>query len=223
MQCRGDTLPRVHMKTVIFDLDNCLCPTTESGADLYDPAFTAIRIANDGSVADQALASAFSEMWSHAYDWVARKYCFTPAMIDAGWQALSQVEVNKPLVGYADLHLLATVPAERFLVTSGFRRLQESKIRALGIAAQFRKVFVDAIDVSPRAGKYALFQEIIAQYALEVSDVVVVGDNPESELAAARSLGLVAVQILRPGVAPSEVATEYVRDLHDLISWLHRR
>lgn len=210
------------MKTVIFDLDNCLCPTTESGADLYDPAFTAIRSANDGSVADDALASAFSDMWSHAYDWVARKYCFTPAMMDAGWQALSQVEVNKRLVGYGDLHLLAKVPAERFLVTSGFRRLQESKIRALGIAAQFREVFIDAIDVPVPTGKCALFQEIIAKYELEVSDIVVVGDNPESELAAARSLGLIAVQILRPGVAPSEVAMEHVRDLEGLISWLHR-
>lgn len=152
--------------------------------------------------------------------WVAGTYGLTPPMVDAGWQALSRLEFA--LQGYPDLSVVGSVPGERFLVTSGFRRLQESKIRALGIAACFSEIFVDAIDSPARKGKRALFAEILGKYRFPIRDVVVVGDNPESELAAARSLGLIAVRILRPGVVRSEVATHHVTDLSGLISWLNR-
>jgi putative hydrolase of the HAD superfamily len=176
------------MTAVIFDLDNCLCPADEVGEDLFAPAFAAIRAANDGSVTTSALTAAFDAMWRHAYDWVARTHAFTPAMCEAGWKALSQVEVTGPMHGYPDLDLLGDVPAARFLVTSGFRRLQESKVRALGIGPLF--------------------------------EVVVVGDNAESELAAGKALGLRTVQLLRPAVHPSSIATAHVHDLRGLISML---
>lgn len=209
------------MKAIIFDLDNCLSPAAEPGAEFLASAMAAIREANDGSLAEDALQAAFSDMWWHAFDWVADKYAFTPAMIDAGWKALASAEIAGRMHGYQDLPLLQSVPGERFLVTSGFRRLQESKIRALGIAPHFSGVFVDAIDAPVRQGKRRIFEEILAKHRLAVPDVVVVGDNPESELAAARSLGLIAVQILRPGVVRSDVAMHHVTDLPGLISWLH--
>lgn len=208
------------MKAVIFDLDNCLAPATAVGEALYAPALTAIRSANDGHVSADELASAFREMWTDAYDWVADHYGFTPAMRAAGWEILTRIEVTGRLAGYEDLNLLGSVPGERFLVTSGWRRLQESKIRALGIEGQFQEIFIDAIDEPRRCGKTALFQHIIAQYGLKASDVVVVGDNPDSELAAAREVGLRAVQMLRPGVARSEATAESVTGLRELIQWL---
>lgn len=213
VQCAG-------MTAVIFDLDNCLAPATAVGEALYGPAFAAIRKANDGRIAADALAAAFRQMWTHAYDWVADRYGFTPAMRAAGWQALVQIEVTGPLAGYGDLNLLASVPGERFLVTTGLRRLQDSKIRGLGIAAQFREIFIDAIDEPRRLGKAALFQHILVRSDLKPADVIVVGDNPDSELAAARQVGLRAVQMLRPGVARSEANAECVADLRELIRWL---
>jgi FMN phosphatase YigB (HAD superfamily) len=141
-------------------------------------------------------------------------------MFDAGWEALSQVEVSGKLHGYGGLHLLSRVSGQRFPVTSGFRRLQESKIRALDFSGEFREVLVDAIDDPLRKGKCVLFRDIIGQYRLDTSDVVVVGDNPEAELAVAKDIGTVAVQILRPGVLPSDLATHPVGDLGALICWL---
>ncbi len=58
------------------------------------------------------------------------------------------------------------------------------------------------------------------RYDLKPADVIVVGDNPDSELAAARQVGLRAVQMLRPGVARSEATAECVADLRELIRWL---
>jgi len=205
------------MKAVIFDLDNCLCPADQIGPQVYEPAFAAIRLANDGSVRESDLDAAFSDMWLHAFDWVADRYTFTPAMFAAGWRHLSQAEVLTEIQGYDDLHLLSHVPAERFLVTTGFRRLQESKIVALDISKHFCMVIVDGIDDPIRKGKRTLFQTIMASRGLTGSDVLIVGDNPESELAAGKSLGLRCVQTLRPGVVRSNCADFHVHGIKELI------
>src|SRR5580704_5185916 len=114
------------MKAVIFDLDGCLSPANVVGPEIFESAFEAIRAANDGSVSADELDAAFSDMWRQAFDWIVHRYRFSPSMIDAGLSKLSQVEVTSAIQGYDDLHLLSQVPGQRFLVTTGFRRLQES-------------------------------------------------------------------------------------------------
>jgi len=208
------------MTAVIFDLDNCLAPADEVGKELYAPAFDAIRAANRGSVPADMLDKAFTDIWSHAFDWVVQRYRFTPEMFDAGWKQFVRMEVEMPMKGYGDLHLLASIRGEKFLVTSGFRRLQESKIRALGIASIFREVHVDAIDEPGRVGKKGLFQDIVTRHGYGRDEVFIVGDHPDSEIAAGRELGLRTVQTLRPGVMRSEDAGFHVSDLREFMELL---
>ena len=205
------------MQAVLFDLDNCLSAADEIGADLFEPAFVAIRAASRQSHSERALAAAFADIWRHALDWVAAEHHFTPAMREAAWTQLSQLQVTTLMYGYDDLHLLAQVPAARFLVTSGFHRLQESKIRALGISDHFKGIYIDAIDAADRIGKRGIFKQIMSSHDLAPADVWVVGDNPESELAAAQSLGLRSVQMLRTGVPRSDCAKHHVSGLGELI------
>jgi len=122
--------------------------------------------------------------------------------------------------GYGDLALLPSLGERRFLITSGFRRLQESKVRALGIATFFDAIVVDAIDEPARRGKERIFRDIMSKFDLDASEVLVVGDNAESELAAATRLGLQSAQIIRPSVTPADGVTVRVRDLIELRSWL---
>jgi putative hydrolase of the HAD superfamily len=138
----------------------------------------------------------------------------------AGWEAFRRVEVTRPMRGYGDLDLLPELGDARFLVTSGFRRLQESKVRALGIASHFTAIVVDAVDEPDRLGKERIFTDLITRFRLNPEDVLVVGDNVESELAAARRLGIRSVQTLRPGVIAAQDVTAHVRDLRDLRAWL---
>src|SRR5579859_6423934 len=119
-------------KGIIFDLDSCLSPADEPGQQLFAPAFDSITKASQGSHSSSILQKAFADMWRLPFDFVAEKYSFTPAMKAAGWQVFARLEVTTPMVGYGDLIFLKDLPGLKFLVTSGFRRLQESKIRALG-------------------------------------------------------------------------------------------
>jgi putative hydrolase of the HAD superfamily len=201
---------------VIFDLDNCLAAADEPGRALLEPMFAAIRRANDGALPEEALERAFDECWRLPLDAVAGQNGFSPAMLAAGWEAGRRIRVDAPMAGYPDLGVLRELPVELFLVTSGFRALQESKIDALDLRSRFDAVHVDAIDEPDRKGKDGIFREILDRFALEPDSVLVVGDNPESEIAAGNRLGMPTVQILRPGIARGATATHYIHDLSEL-------
>jgi putative hydrolase of the HAD superfamily len=208
-------------RALIFDLDNCLASSKEPGDDFFNPVFDAVRKANDGAVPEDRLEAAFHDFWFVAFDAIAERYGFTDAMLEAGRRAFLSLEVRTPMRGYDDLDELPRLGGRRFLVTSGFRRLQESKVRALGIAPLFEAVVIDAVDEPDHPGKERVFADLIAERGLDRRGVVVVGDNVESELEAAQRLGLRAVQIVRPGVKPAD-GYDRVHGLAELRNWLKR-
>jgi FMN phosphatase YigB (HAD superfamily) len=203
------------VRAIIFDLDNCLAPSDELGRDLLDPVFAAVRAANHGRLSEEELKAAFRDCWRYGFDKVAKEHGFSKEMRDAGWRAFARIEVRAPMQGYGDLDVLPHLGDRRFLVTSGFRRLQESKVRALGIAHRFDEVVIDALDEPARRGKERVFADLLARHRLQPEDVIVVGDDPESELTAARNLGLRPVQTVRPGIQPASGVT-HVTDLGEL-------
>ncbi len=204
------------IKAIIFDLDNCLSAADESSRQLLEPVFEAVRRSNNGLLSDGALDQAFAECWRDAFDIVAARHGFSREMLEAGWHAAAQAEVTTPLQGYPDLGALHSLPGKLFLVTSGFRRLQESKISALRIAQLFTEVHVDAIDEENRRGKRGIFADILASHGLLPGEVLVVGDNPDSEIEAGNQLGIPTVQILRPGVTRGDNASFYIDELEEL-------
>ena len=204
------------IRAIIFDLDNCLSGADEPGKGLLEPVFDAIRRVNHGRLSDEALAEAFSDCWRHPLDFVAKKHGFTEDMLGAGWAVSVRLEVATPMRGYADLRTLAELPVLRFLVTSGFRRLQESKIKALGFERLFTAIYVDAIDEADRKGKQSTFEGILNDYRLRPEEVLVVGDNPDSEIEAGNRLAITTVQVLRAGVPRGNNASHYIDDLAEL-------
>lgn len=204
------------IRAAIFDLDNCLAAADEAGEALFAPAFAAIRVANHGRLSKDELRRAFADMWRHALDHVAREHDFSDEMLQAGRRAFATIEVKEPLRGYADLWEIEKLPLERFLVTSGFRRLQESKIAALGIERLFREIEVDAIDETPRRPKQERFAAIAARHGWPPGEVLVIGDNADSEIAAGNELGMPTVQTLRPGVPPASHARWRIKSFGEL-------
>jgi putative hydrolase of the HAD superfamily len=204
------------IRAFIFDLDSCLAAANEVGDHLFAPAFEAIRAANNGVLADNELRAAFMDCWRFPFDFIADKYGFSPAMRSAGFAAFSLIEVRGPMRGYGDLAALAALPGQLFLVTSGFRRLQGSKIKALGISDLFTHIVIDAIDESGPRGKLHAFEAILQAHQLLPQEVLVIGDNPDSEIAVGNLLGMRTVQILRPGVSASPSAAHHIRTLGEL-------
>ena len=204
------------IRAIIFDLDNCLSAADEVGRQLLEPMFAAIRQANKGTLSEEALAQAFEDCWRHPLDWVASEHGFSDEMLAAGWEVAARTEVEAPMRGYSDLPALAELDAKLLLVTSGFRRLQDSKIRALGFESLFEAIHVDAIDEADRKGKEGIFKDILKTYRLSPEEVLGVGDNSDSDIEAGDRLGMRSVQVLREGVPRGSNATHYINSLCEL-------
>lgn len=208
------------IRAIIFDLDNCLAAGDAAGRNFLDPVFHAIQKTNRDHFSAAQFETVVFEMWRHPLNIVADKHGFPPEMRAAAWAAYAQLEVSGPIPGYPDLPILRELPVQRFLVTSGFRRLQESKVRALGFGPVFDGIWIDAIDEPEQKGKERIFAEILDLHALRPAEVLVVGDNPQAEIEAGNRLGMVTVQILRPGVPRGNNARHVITHLAELESFL---
>jgi hypothetical protein len=97
-------------------------------------------------------------------------------MLEAGWSVFSNLKVSRELRGYGDVAVLSELGAKRFLVTSGFRRLQESKIAALGLSPLFTAIYVEAIDEQDRLARLlGGLRLALATYTLVVDVVTAPG------------------------------------------------
>lgn len=204
------------IKALIFDLDNSLAPSRSVGESRYEPAFEAIRKVNAGALSEDQLEAAFADLWESPLDWVAEEYGFTPMMLDAAWDHFSELQADGGFTSYEDLHVLDELSVLKFLVTSGFRKLQQSKIDALGLSEKFDGIVIDAIDEEDHEGKEKIFRKLMEEHQLNPTEVVVVGDSPTSELAAGNRLGMITLQILRPGVKPSDMASHHISSLEEI-------
>jgi FMN phosphatase YigB (HAD superfamily) len=205
------------LRAAIFDLDHTLFDPRTLPVRLFDNLEAHVRAAAAGIVPDTALEAVLADAWQMPFDRVAVRHQLPDAATIAWQEAASAVEVTEPLTPYPDVRAgLEQLSLLRFLLTTGFRRLQESKLRQLGLASLFVTVYVDALDPPGPVGKRALLERLIGEHGLTPPEVVVIGDRADDELAAARSLGMVAVQVLRPGVIASPEVRWRIPDLHAL-------
>jgi FMN phosphatase YigB (HAD superfamily) len=205
------------LRAAVFDLDHTLFDPRTLPVTLFDGLEAHVRTAAAGIVPDAVLDAALTDALRMPFDRVAARHQL-PAVATIAWQeAASAVEVTEPLTPYPDVPAgLEQLSLLRFLLTTGFRRLQESKLKQLGLAALFVGVYVDALDPPGPVGKRALLQRLIAEHGLAPPEVMVIGDRADAELAAAHTLGMVAVQVLRPGVIASAEVCWRIPDLHAL-------
>jgi putative hydrolase of the HAD superfamily len=81
---------------------------------------------------------------------------------------------------------------KKFLVTTGFTKMQNSKIKQLDLEKDFDKIFVINPGLTTLTKK-DIFEKILDDYGLKTQDVLVVGDDINSEIKAAQELGIETV------------------------------
>jgi FMN phosphatase YigB (HAD superfamily) len=205
------------LRAAVFDLDHTLFDPRTLPVTLFDSLEARVRAATAGIVPDVVLEAAMADAWRMPFDRVVARHQLPDVATTVWHEAASAIEVTEPLVPYPDVRAcLEQLSLPRFLLTTGFRRLQESKLKQLGLAPLFVTVYVDAFDPPGPVGKRALLEHLVAEHGLTPPEVVVIGDRADDELAAARTLGMVAVQVLRPGVVASPEVCWRIPDLDAL-------
>ncbi len=204
------------IKAIIFDLDKCIFNTHSLGEGILAPVLAPL---DSSDLSEETKTGMREALWSDPLHVACKRFAIPVSVEEAmrdAYRALV-VPADQPIETYGDEVFIATLPVRKFLVTTGYTVFQQSKIDRLGIAALFESIIIDTVDdPSHIKGKKQIFAELLAQYGLQKEEVLVVGDNPRSELGAGRELGIVVVQTLRPGVERWAEAQHHIKSFAEL-------
>ena len=173
------------IKALIFDLDDTIYATKSVVSDMYKDLFALLK----PKVSETVLGNIQEDILTTPFHIIADRYAIDRDLRDQGLKICLEMDFEGPMQTFADYKLTLNNSADRYLVTAGYIRLQESKIRQLGIEKDFREIFIPDPYASELT-KTDVFEQILNKYNYKPSDVLVIGDNPESEIAAAKELGI---------------------------------
>ena len=175
------------MKQIFFiDLDNTIYFTKPNEEQLMSGLYQFLE-EQDLGISTEDFKAAKSEMLRTPFQKVADKYSFRKEAMENIIEYLSTREVTKPLNPSADYHLIKALKGQKFIVTAGFYKQQTSKVKMLGIADDLEEVCVVDVTVS---NKKEAFQKLIDQYQLNKAEILIIGDDAESEIKYGLELGI---------------------------------
>ncbi|RYU91367.1 HAD family hydrolase [Mucilaginibacter terrigena] len=175
-------------RVLILDLDNTIYPVSSIAHHLFGKLFKLID-ENLGEEDRQAANRAKEELTRRPYQHVADEFGFSAQLKEQGMAMLRNIRFEEPMFPYPEYSLLRQIPIDKFLVTTGFTKLQMSKVEMLNITADFKQVYVVDPEQSTQTKK-DIFQKIMKENGYAVNDVLVIGDDPQSEIKAAIELDI---------------------------------
>ncbi|WP_316802035.1 HAD family hydrolase [Pedobacter nototheniae] len=203
------------MKSIFFiDLDNTIYFTKPNEKQLLSGLYNLLEKEDLGISKEQFLL-AKADMLRTPFQKVATKFGFKPEATAHAINFLINGEVTEPLTPSADYHFIKALKGRKFIVTAGFLKKQTTKVKMLGIADDFEEVYVVDATTSSENKKDA-FKTLIKKHNLNPADILVIGDDAESEIKFALDLGIETF-LLDPGnLHPNAETTFRGKDLSNL-------
>lgn len=176
-------------KAIIFDLDNTIYSVSSIGEQLFNGLYSLIKADGRYKGDFDAVKEALQKQPFHA---VAKEYHFHPDLTEKAVGLLSDLSYDgkiEPFDDYSEYRLQKHNGLLKFLVTTGFSKLQWSKIKHMKLESDFDASFVVDPALSDRTKK-DVFADIMEKYQLRPEEVLVIGDDVDSEIKAGRELGM---------------------------------
>lgn len=208
-------------KALIFDLDNTIYPVASIGDHLFARLFKLIE--EDGRYHGdfQAVKNAIQRK---PFQVVAAEFEFDRELLTQGVALLADLEHTGEVIPFDDFPLIHSIDCLKFVVTSGFSKLQWSKIKRLHLDRDFDACFV--VDpVKSNQTKKDVFIEILETYQLKPEEALVIGDDIHSEVKAGIDLGMDTVLYDYTGKRDhtGSYQGDVVSNYRDLMNLLTRR
>jgi len=173
-------------KAIILDLDNTIYPVPSIGNELFASLFRLIEESGEHTV---DIAAIKNEIMRKPFQHVAAHFQFSDSLTQNGINLLLNLSYEGPITAFSDYEYTKLLPCDNFLVTTGFLKLQQSKIKGMGIEQDFKEIHIVDPATSDKTKK-DVFTDIIHRNGYELTEVLVVGDDPHSEIKAAKELGI---------------------------------
>jgi len=173
-------------KAIIFDLDNTIYAVESIGESLFSSLFQLIEREGNYQGDMEAIKKAIQRK---PFQVVSKEFHFSEKLTENCLRLLSNLEYNDIIKPFDDYALIKKIDCLKFLVTTGFEKLQKSKIRQLNLENDFTEYFIIDPSVSSLTKK-DIFKNIKQQYNLSSREMLVIGDDIDSEIQAGKELGI---------------------------------
>ena len=178
-------------KALILDLDNTIYPVGSISenlfADLFDVLERHAEIINAGDA--NTVDRIKDEMTRRPFQHIADEFNLHCEVRNKMEEQLRSMTYDLPMRPFDDYHHVRTIQLDKFLVTTGYSKLQWSKVKMLGIEQDFKQIHIVDPDMSQQTKK-EVFAKIMQTHDYTTNDLLVIGDDPESEIKAAKALDI---------------------------------
>jgi putative hydrolase of the HAD superfamily len=184
-------ITKMKKRALILDLDNTIYPVSSIADNLFGQLF---KILDEHSFSinlngDERINQIKDEMTRRPFQHIADEYQLDSEIRNKMIDTLKGMTYNLPMQPFEDYAHIRTIRLDKFLVTTGFVKLQLSKVKMLGIEQDFKSIHIVDPEVDQKTKK-DVFAELIAEHGYQASELLVIGDDPESEIKAAKALGI---------------------------------
>ena len=170
---------------MIFDLDDTIYPIKPFADEMFATLFDLLK----PQLSDEVYQQVKEDVLTTPFYRVADRYKFNKELKEEGMKLSLKMTYDGPIKAFEDYQIAKDLAIEKFLVTAGYTDFQKSKIKLLGIKKDFKEIFIPDPAKSDLSKKDA-FLQILQKYHFLPGEVLVIGDNPEAEIADARELGI---------------------------------
>jgi putative hydrolase of the HAD superfamily len=203
-------------KAMIYDLDNTLYDVQTIGDRLFAPVLE--LISNEGNH-EQEIDGIREDLMRIPFQQVAQKYQFNPELRKKGEDMLQDITYEGEIPKHEDYPAILELPGKRYLVTTGFYNMQQSKVRQMELEKDFAGIHIVDPMKSDKT-KEDIFLQIMQEGNYDTKDIMVIGDDPESEIKAGRSLGIETVLYDKKDNYHTHPADHKIRDFRELVTIL---
>lgn len=172
-------------KAIILDLDNTIYPANSIGEEVFKNLF--LLIAESGEFKD--ITPIKQAILRKPFQKVATEFNFSEALTHKCINLLKNLTYEKEIKPFEDYAKVKHMAVKKYLVTSGFTKLQQSKVNQLHIRDNFEEIHIVDPQISSQTKK-DIFKDILIRNGYYPEEVMVVGDDPDSEIKAATELGI---------------------------------
>ncbi len=173
-------------KALFIDLDNTIYPAASIGEKLFDKLYKIIATDPYHSANIEEIKQAILRKPFHH---VASTFNMDETLYKEALEHLTELEYNEPMQLFPDYSIIRNLNQKKYLITTGFTKLQQSKVVQLGIKADFEEIHIMDFTKSTNTKAHA-FKKIMADNNYTPKDVLVIGDDPESEIKAGQELDI---------------------------------
>lgn len=203
-------------KAIILDLDNTIYSVPSIGNELFASLF---RLIEESGEHTTDIAAVKDEIMRKPFQVVAAQYQFNEELTRKGFELLLNVTYDGPIEPFSDYLFIKQLTCDKFLVTTGFIKLQQSKIKGMGIEQDFKEIHIVDPATSHKTKK-DVFAEIIYRNEYQLAEVLVVGDDLHSEIKAAKELGIDTVLYDKFNQHEGTSSQHRITDFKELIEFL---